>query len=54
MVVSVLLRILYGLRNRTNVRNRRDQLQGLSAAEVLTSPDQDETDRKNPAFVYVY
>ncbi|KAK5055123.1 hypothetical protein LTR84_012871 [Exophiala bonariae] len=54
MMVSVLLRILYGIRNRTNVKNRRAQLEGLSLGEVLTVPDQDETDRKNPAFVYVY
>lgn len=54
MMVSVLLRILYGFRNRTNVKNRRAQLEGLSLGEVLTTPDQDETDRKNPAFVYVY
>lgn len=53
MVISVLLRILYGFRNRSNVKVREAQLAALDAPEE-TEQDQDLTDRKNPAFVYVY
>lgn len=54
MVVSACLRLLYGFRNRTNVRNREAQLQGMTIEEVKQVDDEDKTDRKNPAFVYVY
>lgn len=58
MLISTCLRLLYGWRNRANVKNRRAQLQGLSPDEAkdvsVSVSDQDMTDRKNSAFVYVY
>lgn len=62
MVVSVLLRALYGLRNRSNVKNREAQLAEIEAAggingkgiDVIEAAQEDQTDRKNHAFVYVY
>lgn len=53
MVVSVLLRLLYGFRNRSNIKVRQAQLAALDAPEE-TEEDQNLTDRRNPAFVYVY
>ncbi|KIW99684.1 uncharacterized protein Z518_11097 [Rhinocladiella mackenziei CBS 650.93] len=54
MAVSVLLRLLYGFRNRRTAKNRWAQLQGLSMGAVEANIEQDQTDCKNPAFVYVY
>ncbi len=58
MVVSVLLRILYGFRNAKTIRNRQLQLEELSTSPGLATEQsdelQDQTDRANKAFVYVY
>ncbi|EXJ87759.1 hypothetical protein A1O1_04686 [Capronia coronata CBS 617.96] len=57
MLVSVLLRLLYGFRNRSNVRIRQVQLAEFAASGLAveeTDAMQDLTDRQNPAFVYVY
>lgn len=60
MVVSVLLRVFYGFRNRRSVRERRAQLAELLETEGVTHQlreDEsavDQTDRTNKAFVYVY
>lgn len=51
MVISVVLRLLYGFRNRSNIKIREAQLAEVDRPEEL---DVDQTDRKNPAFVYVY
>ena len=53
MVVSILLRLLYGFRNRHNMKNRQAQLAEI-AASGLEAVNDDQTDRKNPAFVYAY
>lgn len=52
MVVSILLRVLYGVRNKTNAVNRRAQL--TENPESVLEPQVDLTDRQNRAFVYVY
>ncbi|KAK7958678.1 major facilitator superfamily domain-containing protein [Apiospora saccharicola] len=55
--VTILLRILYGRRNRQTEKAREEQLvavaRGDTAVESLID-DEDLTDRKNPAFRYVY
>lgn len=52
MVVSILLRLLYGVRNRTNQVNRDAELSENSDYSMAAQPDQ--TDRQNPAFIYRY
>ena len=52
MVVSILLRVLYGVRNRTNAVNRRAELN--ESPETVLAPQTDLTDRQNRSFVYVY
>ena len=57
MVVSVLLRLLYGFRNRKSVKVRQAQLAELEAegtANLREEGDANQTDRTNKAFVYVY
>ncbi|KAK8028500.1 hypothetical protein PG991_005556 [Apiospora marii] len=55
--VTILLRIIYGRRNRQTEKAREEQLaavaRGDTAVESLID-DEDLTDRKNPAFRYVY
>ncbi|KAK8080208.1 hypothetical protein PG997_008026 [Apiospora hydei] len=54
---TILLRIIYGRRNRQTEKAREAQLaavaRGETAVEALID-DEDLTDRKNPAFRYVY
>lgn len=55
--VTILLRVVYGRRNRKTEKARAEQLaavaRGDTAVESLID-DEDLTDRKNPAFRYVY
>lgn len=55
MVVSVLLKLLYAFRNKRSAKLRSQQLEEVSVSgSVGTDVDADQTDRNNPAFVYVY
>ncbi|ATY66256.1 Major facilitator superfamily general substrate transporter [Cordyceps militaris] len=56
IAVAVLLRVLYGVRNRANAKARRAAMEAVArgeaeAAEVL---NEEETDLKNGKFVYMY
>ena len=53
MVISVLLRLLYGFRNKSNVKVRQAQLAALEEPEQ-SEEDMNLTDRMNKGFVYVY
>ncbi|KAK8011028.1 major facilitator superfamily domain-containing protein [Apiospora arundinis] len=55
--VTLLLRILYGRRNRKTEKARNEQLAAVARGETAVESlidDEDLTDRKNPAFRYVY
>ncbi|CAJ2507865.1 Uu.00g090510.m01.CDS01 [Anthostomella pinea] len=58
MVMAVVLRLLYGWRNRQSVRAREAELEavrtGQMTVEALEDQEAEETDRQNRAFVYVY
>lgn len=55
IVVTVLLRLLYGRRNRRAAEARRRQLEAIDRGEAEAMvAGADQTDRTNPAFCYVY
>jgi sugar phosphate permease len=58
MIISVVLRGLYGFRNRKTIQYRQAQLDEFSTSPGLSMEQsdefQDQTDRANKAFVYVY
>ncbi|KAK2595279.1 hypothetical protein QQS21_006994 [Conoideocrella luteorostrata] len=55
MLVTVLLRILYGWRNKQTEAARREELEAIDRGDAnATVVEEKMTDRTNPAFVYVY
>lgn len=55
MIVTVLLRLLYGWRNKQTEAARIAELEAIDRGEVdVRVAEEDMTDRTNPAFCYVY
>ncbi|KAJ3493651.1 hypothetical protein NLG97_g4596 [Lecanicillium saksenae] len=56
IVTAILLRILYGVRNRRNAAARREALAAIARGEVRAADvlNEEETDLKNDKFVYMY
>lgn len=57
IAAAVLLRLLYGYRNRRTARQREAQLEALARGEIPVQElvdEEDLSDLKNPAFRYVY
>jgi hypothetical protein len=57
MVTTAVLRIVYGWRNRRRAHAREAQLGAIASGEATVQElvaEEDMTDLRNPAFVYVY
>ncbi|KAJ6780202.1 hypothetical protein PWT90_04462 [Aphanocladium album] len=56
IITAILLRILYGVRNRRNAASRRAALAAIARGDVCASEvlNEEETDLKNDKFVYMY
>jgi MFS family permease len=54
MLVTVLLRLLYGWRNKKTAAARAAELEAMDRGETDPRCEEDMTDRTNPAFCYVY
>lgn len=56
IVVAILLRLLYGVRNHRNAAARRAALDAIARGEVRATEvlNEEETDLKNDKFVYMY
>ena len=54
IVLTILLRVLYGVRNAKTAAAREAELAAIDRGERVADDDDDLTDRTNPAFRYVY
>ncbi|KAJ8128269.1 hypothetical protein O1611_g5362 [Lasiodiplodia mahajangana] len=58
IVVAIMLRLLYGWRNRQRIKERQAELDALSSGRIdvrmLEKLEGEDTDVRNKAFVYVY
>lgn len=56
IIMAILLRVLYGYRNRKRVHNRTMQLEAVGRGETTLKQieEEDLTDTTNPAFLYIY